>query len=145
MSSLRMNAPLREISLASRRKRLQRAFEDAERVGDDQAVVGDRDTGALAARDPALHLAAVPHASAAVDHQLVRREVFREVVALAVIDLEPGARVLSEPSRNLHAADVICDGVMRACLRDEDTIAAGQAVDCESAFYLRVEIALHAR
>ena len=46
-----------------------------------------------------------------------------EIAALHVRELELGAHVLREPARNLHAPDVVPDGVVRARLGDEDAVA----------------------
>ena len=68
------------------------------------------------------------HAPQWID-QLVRREVVGEVVALDVVEFELAADVLRQPARDLDAADVLADGVVRAGLGDEHAVAGLQVVD----------------
>ena len=132
--------------LESAGERLQRALEDAQAVGDDEAVVGDRHAGLAAAHDAAEHLAPVGGAGAAVDDQAVVGQGggVGKIVALHVVDLELAAHVLGEPARDLDAADVFADRVVAAVLGDEDAVAGAQLFDGERAGDLRGEVALEA-
>lgn len=69
------------------RERLQGALEDAQRVGDGKAVVGDRHAVLPGANDAAEHSSSVPHAGAAMDDQLVIVDILREILPLEVVEV----------------------------------------------------------
>ena len=92
-------------------------------MGDGEAVIGDGHALLLAAEDPGEHLLAVPHAAPAVDDEREAGEVVGEVAPLDRLELERDARALPEPAGDLHAPDVLADGVVRARLGDEDAVA----------------------
>lgn len=105
------------------------ALEDALDIADEDAVVGDGDSGAFGVGDAAEHLVAVDHASAAGDGEAVGGEVAGRAGSCDGLEDEVLAGVLSEPAGDFDAADVVGEGVVGAGFEDEDTVAVLEAVD----------------
>ena len=76
---------------------------------------------------------------------LIGRQVVREVVPLHVRELELAADVLREPARDLHPADVLADGVVRAGLGDEHAVAGRSCSMAERPAHQLGQVALEAR
>ena len=76
------------------RERLERPLEYAQRIRDSHSVVCDRNTRFAASQHAGKHFPTVPHARAAVDYEIVRAEISREIVALHMRELELTADIL---------------------------------------------------
>ena len=72
-------------------------------------------------------------------------QVAGEVVALVVNEVEVAADVLSHPTRDFHAPDIVTDRVMCTGFTDEDPWARLEAVDRGSAADQFHEVALLSR
>ena len=120
------------------------AFEEAEAVCDDEAIVGDWDAGPAALEDAREHLPAVEHTGAAVDDEFVLGDVVGPFAAGQGGEVEFAADVLGEPSRDFYPADVFADGVMRAGLGDKDFVARLERIDGHRAERMGDEVAFEA-
>src|SRR5271157_398204 len=109
-------------SLKGGRERRERPLEDAQRVGDSQAVIRDRNAHRATAFETRNHLTPVLDAGAAVDDQPVGAQVAGETVARLVDEVEWAADVLREPTRYFHPADVIGDRVVAARLTNQHAV-----------------------
>ena len=101
-----------------RKGALDHALED----GDRHAVVRDGHPCPPGLLDAGQHLPAGEHAAAAVDDQAVVGQVVRVVPSCARVDLHVRPHVLAQPAGDLHAADVVLDGVVAARLGDQDPV-----------------------
>ena len=98
-------------------------------MGDGDAVIGNRDTRLRAALEAEHHLPAVPGTGAAVDHQAIRPEVFREVSAAAHVDRQRPADILLKPAWYFDPSDIVADGVVRTSLGDQHPVPRLQALN----------------
>jgi len=127
------------------RKRRESPLKGSLRHGDDQPVIRDGHMLSLALVNAAHHFLPVPHACAAVNHQLVGREILRKIAAFHVRKFKLAAYVLLEPARNLYAPDVLFNGMVRACLCDQDSVAGRKFINGKSRLGLRDQVSLQPR
>ena len=120
----------------------KRPVEYPQRIGDRHAVVADRHAGPAAGGHAREHLAAVPHACPAVDHEPIVAQIVRKIVPLGGVDPQLAADVLRQPAGNLHPADVVADRVMRTGLGHQHAVAGPQPLDGQGPFDELPQIAL---
>ena len=114
-------------------------------MGDGDTVVGHGDALGLGLAHAPEHLAAVEHATAAVDHEVVAGKVLGEAAAGGGLHREVPSRVLPEPRGDLLRPDVAALAVVRAALGDEHARALRQPVDRRGAAHGAREQPLVAR
>lgn len=119
----------------------QRPLKDAQTIGDDQAVVGYRHPCPTTLEDAVEHQPAIPHARAAMNDQLVGRQVVGEVLSLDGGKLQRTADILAEPFGDFDAADVVVDGVVAARFGNKYPIARTKGIDGKGALGLTEQVA----
>ena len=94
--------------------------------------------------DAGKHGAAVERAAAAMDYQVVLRKVAGKIAPPHVFDGKAFACAGAQQAGNLHGADVLLDGVVRAGLGDKHARVFSERVDGKRAQGLRGQVALEA-
>ena len=67
-----------------------------------------------------------------MNHELVGREVLREVAPFHSREFKIAADILLQPPRNLHAPDIFFDRMVRAGLCYQDLVAGAQLINRNS-------------
>ena len=83
-----------------------------------------------AVQDSAEHLAPVPHAGAAVDHQFVRRKIGGEIVSLDMTDVQLSSDILRQPAGDFNSADIFAYRVM-----EKQDVSNENAIPCLQSIY----------
>ena len=111
-------------------------------VSDRHAVVGHRDVLGAGLGDAAQYVAPVEHTGAAVDYQVVGREVGGKVRAGNHIDPQCGSDPFAEHRRNFDPADVFAHRSVRAGLGDQHAGVFAELPDGCRALHEVVDVAL---
>ena len=102
------------------RKGREGAIEDAERIGYCNSIVGNGDARLATAKYSRYNLTPIQHARAAMNHHLIRAQIFWKIMPLHVDEFQVNSRVLPNPSWNFHSADVFSNRMMRARFKHQN-------------------------
>ncbi len=89
---------------------------------DGSAVIGDRNTLILCAAKAVFHFSVIEHAASAVDDELIRGQIIRELRSACKGKTELSACMFLDPVRQFDSAYIITLPVVRAPLRDENRV-----------------------
>ena len=89
---------------------------------DGGAVIGDRNTLILCAAKAVFHFSVIEHAASAVDDELIRGQIIRELRSACKGKTELSACMFLDPVRQFDSAYIITLPVVRAPLRDENRV-----------------------